>query len=65
MILVQIILRKIIPRNEGMKLYVTKTRYSKSFQSQRTKSKIKTFLIFRNSFFYETPLVDVFGSQRM
>ena len=43
MILIQIIIRKIIPRNDDLCLtfYVTKMKDSKSLQRQRTKGKIK------------------------
>ena len=42
MILIQIILRKIIPRNNNYsKLQVTKIKYSKSLQSKGTKGEIK------------------------
>ena len=43
MILIQIIIRKIIPRNDDLCLtfYVNKMKYSKSLQRQRTKGEIK------------------------
>ena len=45
MISIQIFIRKIIPRNYDLNLYVTKAKYSKSLQRQRTKGEIKSSFI--------------------
>ena len=41
-LLIQIILRKIIPRNNDLLKVTCNLKYSKNLQSQRTKDEIKT-----------------------